>query len=190
MASVLQRPPGARVLVVGAGPIGLAAAYWARRLGAGRVAVTASSNRRAELAHTMGATHFIDPADSSPAAVNAALGGMPDIVFECVGKPGLLARCIDYARPRGTIIVLGLCTAMDSLTPFVFVVKELCVQASALYDVREFEVAADVIDADANTVRAMVTDTVSLEAMPAAFEALRHRSTQCKVLVDPRQFAA
>jgi (R,R)-butanediol dehydrogenase/meso-butanediol dehydrogenase/diacetyl reductase len=31
----------------------------------------------------------------------------------------------------------------------------------------------------------MVTDLVGLDAMPAAFEALRQRSTQCKVLVDP-----
>ena len=50
-----SQEPGARVLVVGAGPIGLAAAFWARRNGAGRVAVTASSTRRAELALMLGA---------------------------------------------------------------------------------------------------------------------------------------
>ena len=72
-----QPQPGARVLVIGAGPIGLAATYWARRLGAGRIAVTAGSTRRASLALTMGADVFLDPADASPEAASAALGGCP-----------------------------------------------------------------------------------------------------------------
>lgn len=177
--------PGARVLVVGAGPIGLAAAFWARRHGAGRVAVTASSTRRAELALTMGAHAFIDPADTSAAAIEAALGGPPDIVYECVGKPGLIQRCIEYCRPRGTIVVLGLCTPPDTFMPFHFVSKEQTLQASAFYEVRDFEMAADVLDREGDAPRAMVTDRIGLEALPEAFEALRHRSSQCKVLVDP-----
>jgi hypothetical protein len=36
----------------------------------------------------------------------------------------------------------------------------------------------------------MVTDIVQLEDMPPMFEALRQRSTQCKVLVDPRALTA
>jgi (R,R)-butanediol dehydrogenase/meso-butanediol dehydrogenase/diacetyl reductase len=180
-----QPQPGARVLIVGAGPIGLAAAYWSRRLGAGRVAVTAGSTRRAGLALKLGAHEFVDPADASPAAVEAALGGPPDIVYECVGKPGLIQRCIEYCRPRGSIVVLGLCTHPDTIMPFPLVVKELKIQASAFYEVRDFELAADVLDREGDAPRAMVTDLVGLDAMPAAFEALRQRSTECKVLVDP-----
>jgi (R,R)-butanediol dehydrogenase/meso-butanediol dehydrogenase/diacetyl reductase len=179
---------GARVLIIGAGPIGLAAAYWSKHMGAGRIAVTAGSNRRAELALKMGATHFIDPANASPEAVNAALGGPPDIVYEAVGKVGLIQKCIEYVKPRGTVIVLGLCTPADTFMPFQFVSKEVTLQASAFYEVREFEVAADVLDKDPETPRAMVTDVVDLTNMPAMFEALRHRSTQCKVLVDPQKF--
>jgi (R,R)-butanediol dehydrogenase/meso-butanediol dehydrogenase/diacetyl reductase len=177
--------PGARVLIIGAGPIGLAAAYWSRYAGAGRIAVTAGSMRRAELARTMGADVFIDPADSSPAAVEAALGGPPDIVYECVGKPGLIQRCIEYCRPRGTIVVLGLCTPPDTFMPFQLVSKEQRMQASAFYEVQDFELAASVMEKDAATPRAMVTDIVGLDAMPEAFEALRRRSHQCKVLVNP-----
>lgn len=185
----LARPqPGARVLVIGAGPIGLAAAYWSRHMGAGRIAVTAGSNRRAGLALQMGATHFIDPANATPEAVNAALGGPPDIVYEAVGKVGLVQKCIEYVKPRGTVIVLGLCTPPDTYMPFQLVSKEVTVQGSAFYEVREFEVAADVLDKDPDTPRAMVTDLVDLPNMPAMFEALRQRSSQCKVLVDPQKF--
>jgi (R,R)-butanediol dehydrogenase / meso-butanediol dehydrogenase / diacetyl reductase len=182
--------PGARVLVIGAGPIGLAAAYWAKRLGAGRVAVTASSTRRAQLALTLGADVFLDPADASPAAAALALGGAPDVVYECVGVPGMIARGIDYVRPRGTVIVLGLCTHSDTFMPFTLVAKEVRLQPSAFYDLRDFQVCADALDKDADTARAMVTDTVALEIMPPLFEALRQRTTQCKVLVDPRRSSA
>ena len=185
----LAKPqPGARVLIIGAGPIGLAAAYWSKHMGAGRIAVTAGSNRRTELALKMGATHFIDPANASPEAVNAALGGPPDIVYEAVGKVGLIQKAIEYVKVRGTVIVLGLCTPPDTFMPFQFVSKEVTLQASAFYEVGEFEVAADVLDKDPETPRAMVTDIVDLTNMPAMFEALRHRSTQCKVLVDPQKF--
>jgi len=185
----LAKPkPGARVLIIGAGPIGLAAAYWSKHMGAGRIAVTAGSNRRAELALKMGATHFIDPANASPEAVNAALGGPPDIVYEAVGKVGLIQKAIEYVKVRGTVVVLGLCTPPDTFMPFQFVSKEVTLQASAFYEVGEFEVAADVLDKDPETPRAMVTDIVDLTNMPAMFEALRHRSTQCKVLVDPQKF--
>jgi (R,R)-butanediol dehydrogenase/meso-butanediol dehydrogenase/diacetyl reductase len=181
-----QSQPGDRVLVLGAGPIGLASAYWARRLGAGRIAVTAGSTRRASLALAMGADVFLDPADASPEAAIRALGGAPDVVYECVGVPGMIARGIDYVRPRGTVVVLGLCTREDRFTPFTLVAKEVRLQASAFYDRRDFEVCADALDKDAATQRALVTDVIHLEDMPPVFEALRQRTTQCKVLVDPR----
>jgi (R,R)-butanediol dehydrogenase/meso-butanediol dehydrogenase/diacetyl reductase len=134
----------------------------------------------------MGADAFLDPADASPEAAARALGGPPDVVYECVGVPGLIARGIDYVRPRGVVVVVGLCTRADSFMPFTLVTKEVRLQATAFYDRRDFEVCADALDRDADTQRAMVTDIVRLEDMPPVFEALRHRTTQCKVLVDPR----
>lgn len=175
---------GDRVLVIGAGPIGLAAAFWARRLGAAQVAVTAPSNRRAALALELGATAFVGPSDNFGEAVNKALGGPADLVFEAVGKPGLLARAVDLVRPRGTVVVLGLCTAADTYNPFQTMVKEVRIHPAMLYDLPEFEAAVDVLDAGDVTPRSMVTETVSLSDLPAAFEALRHRTTQCKTLVD------
>lgn len=175
---------GSRVLVIGAGPIGLAAAFWARRLGAVQVAVTASSTRREALAYEMGATAFVGPSASLGEDVNKALRGPPDVVFEAVGKPGLLATAVELVRSRGTVVLLGLCTVTDTFNPFLTMVKEVRIQPSMLYDLHEFEAAADVLDGYAETPRSMVTETVPLSGLPAAFEALRHRTTQCKTLID------
>jgi (R,R)-butanediol dehydrogenase/meso-butanediol dehydrogenase/diacetyl reductase len=171
--------------VIGAGPIGLGVAYWARRLGATRVAVTDLTTLQSDLAFEVGATAFVkSEADVVPAVI-AALGGSPDIVFECAGKPGLLAQALAHVRPRGRIIMLGLCTALDGFVPFQAVSKEARFIASAFFNMREFEAALDVVDGGQSAATAMVTDTVSLSGMPATFEALRRRTSQCKVLVRP-----
>lgn len=181
-----QMQPGARVLVVGAGPIGLATALWARRLGATKVVVSARSDSRAALAMEMGATSFAVLPEGAAPQPTADARELPDFVFECVGKPGMLERCIDFVRPRGTVVIVGLCTSRDSFVPFKAISKEVRIQCAVFYGVRDFEICADAMDqADINVARAMVTDVVRLAAMPAAFDALRERTHQCKVAVEP-----
>jgi (R,R)-butanediol dehydrogenase/meso-butanediol dehydrogenase/diacetyl reductase len=63
--------------------------------------------------------------------------------------------------------------------------KEVDVIFAILYGLRDFQVAIDTLDAGSVEPRAMITDRVSLTETPAMFEALRQRSTQCKVLIDP-----
>ena len=183
MLSGLQ--PGARVLVMGAGPIGLGAAFWAKRRGAAKVAVADVTTLQSDLAYRLGATDFIKVEDDAIARVNAALGGAPDIVFECVGRPGIMAQALEHVRIRGTIVMLGLCTSPDSFVPFRAVTKEVRFITSAFFNLREYQAALDALDGGHAPPKAMITDTVALSAMPQAFEALRHRTTQCKVMVKP-----
>src|ERR1700748_1454175 len=51
--------PGDRVVILGRGPIGLAPAFWARRLGAKQVVITDLNRFQEERAMVMGATHFV-----------------------------------------------------------------------------------------------------------------------------------
>ncbi len=177
--------PGARVLVMGAGPIGLGVAFWARRRGAAKVAMLDLTTLQSELAHTMGATSFVTTEADPIAKVHAALGGPPDIVFECVGRPGIIAQALEHLRPRGTIVMLGLCTAEDSFVPFRAVSKEARLITSAFFTMGEYQAALDTLDGGKAPPHAMITETVALSAMPAAFEALRKRTSQCKVMVKP-----
>lgn len=185
--ALAQMPPGARVLVIGAGPIGLAAIFFARRTGAGKIAVTASSRRRENLALQMGASSFVLPEEGQDlvSVAAAALGGMPDVVFECVGKTDCIAQSVNCVRPAGTVVVLGFCTVPDSFIPALAVWKEVKMQFAVTYTLGEFEHVADTLDAGHVEPRAMITDTVPLDALPDAFEALRQRTHQCKVMVDP-----
>lgn len=177
--------PGARVLILGAGVIGLAVAFWARRLGAAKVCITDLGDWQRERALELGASDFLVDGGELGGRVVASLGAAPDIVFECVGRPGLIAKAVEHVRPRGTVVLLGLCTVADSFMPFRALSKEINLITSAFFNLDEFSAALDVLDAPHALPLAMVSDTVSLAAMPQAFEALRQRTHQCKVMVAP-----
>ncbi|MCB1676236.1 MAG: alcohol dehydrogenase catalytic domain-containing protein [Halioglobus sp.] len=178
---------GASVLVTGAGAIGLATAFWAARLGAGNVAVMAGSNRRRPIAAAMGASHFIARSDTPDpaAAVQDALGGAPDVVFEAVGLPGAIAQAIDYVKPHGTVISMGFCDGADSIFPVVASWKEVELKFSLCYYRQDFQYTAHVLAAGDQRPLAMITDTISLEQLPDKFEGLREPGPDCKVMVDP-----
>ena len=177
--------PGVRVLVLGAGPIGLGAAFWARRLGASKVVVSDLTPLQRDLAFRLGATGFVIADEEAVRHVQEELGGAPDIVFECVGRPGILAQAIAHVRPRGTITMLGLCTVADSFVPFQAVSKEVKIVTSAFFNMHEYRASLDALDGGLAPPTAMITETVPLTGMPPVFEALRKRTHQCKVMVQP-----
>lgn len=176
---------GDDVLILGAGPIGLAVAFWARRLGARRVVLQDVAQHQQDRALGMGATGFVVDRDDPVGAAERALGGKADIVFECVGLPGLIAQAVQQVKKRGTILLLGLCTAPDTFNSFAMLSKEVRLVTSAFFTRGEYEAALDALDSGAAEPRLLVTDTITLENVPETFEALKHRTHQCKVLVAP-----
>lgn len=177
--------PGARVAVLGAGSIGLSVIHWARLLGAGRIVAISRSTRRADLALAMGARAFETLGEGEGERVAAALGGMPDIVFEGTGAVGMTQKAIELVAPGGTVISLGFCTAPDPILPSLATWKQVTMKFSFAYDLREFQHCADTLAAGHVEPRLMVSRTVGLDAFPAMLEALRQGVNETKVHVDP-----
>jgi (R,R)-butanediol dehydrogenase/meso-butanediol dehydrogenase/diacetyl reductase len=176
---------GDKILILGAGPIGLAVAFWARRRGAADVVIQDINDFQQARASGMGASGFVsDPADPVGGA-ERALDGKADIVFECVGIPGLIEQAVSQVRNRGTILLLGLCTKPDTMNTFAMLSKEVRLITSAFFTRQEYEEALDALDAGATEPRLLVTDTISLEDTPLRFEALRTRTHDCKILIAP-----
>ena len=111
-------------------------------------------------------------------------GGPPDVIFECVGAPGLLQACIERAPNRGVIMGIGVCDAPDEIMPLAAFLKELRIQWAVGYDKEDFQFTIDMMVAGRIDATAMITNVVSLNEVPDAFEALRTPSDQCKVLID------
>lgn len=179
--------PGCRVLVTGAGAIGLGTAYWARLLGAGRIAIGARSRVREQIALGMGADVFVSMGtDSEVEDVQAALGGPPDVVFECVGSPGALQQACNHVRAGGTVISLGTCSVPDAVIPILATFKQVRIQFSMAYNLQEFQYCVDTLDRGHVEPRLMVNEIIRLEDVPGRILDLRSKkSNDVKVQADP-----
>jgi (R,R)-butanediol dehydrogenase/meso-butanediol dehydrogenase/diacetyl reductase len=177
--------PEQRILVYGPGPIGLGVVFWARHAGARNIVMVSRSRRREAMARAMGAEHVLREEEATPEAIQALLGGAPDVVFECVGMPNILQKCIEQVRRQGLVVSLGFCTQPDAIVPAKAMMKDITLRFSVTYDLSDFQACADALERDADRARAMVTQTASLAEFADVFEALREGGNQCKVLLDP-----
>lgn len=178
---------GERVLILGAGPIGLAAALWSRQAGARHVVVCDKVPARLALAARMGATATIDAGvEDVVGAIKRAAGGRPDVVLECIGIPGAQQLAMDYAPAGGRIVIVGVCMAPDTIRPVKAISKELQINYVFMYHKRDFEITIDLLDRGLIDPSPLLTRTVSFAEFPSAFAALKTDKTACKVLFEPR----
>jgi 2-desacetyl-2-hydroxyethyl bacteriochlorophyllide A dehydrogenase len=176
---------GRNVLVVGAGPIGLACVLWSAFFGARQVIVSELDASRAAMAPRYGATGVIDAKGEIGAQFRDVAGAEPDLILECVGVPGMLAHCVDVAPYGGEVIVVGFCMKPDTFMPAAAMVKELTVQFVIAHDKSDFQFVVDMMAAGRIAAAPMVTDIHGFDDFPSAFEALRTPSRQCKILLAP-----
>jgi len=95
---------GSRVLVTGAGPIGLVAVQCAVAFGATEVVVADVNSRRLDLALALGATAVVNVADSSLEDT----GVRPTVLLECSGHPGTTVAAIRRVAPAGRVVLVGM----------------------------------------------------------------------------------
>lgn len=175
---------GTRVLILGAGPIGLTVAFWARRMGAASVIVADLNHHQRTRALTVGVTGFAISGPGLGDALDTEFGGAPDIVFECVGKRGLLDATVALVRIQGTVVGVVLCVGGDAWDAFRALSKEVTIVMSAFFTMHEFSTAVDALGVGMFRPQALISDRIGLGDVPATFAALHHRTTQCKVLIE------
>ena len=175
--------PGDNVLVLGAGPIGLLVAFWARRLGARHVVVADLNRHQEDRAAAVGATGFALSGPALAAEFHVQAGSAPDIVFECVGKRGLIDFACRQVRAHGTVVGVGLCVGGDEWDPFAALSKEIKIVFAVFFTMSEFETALEALGPGRFRPQALVTGRIGFGDVAETFEALKRRTTQCKVLI-------
>ncbi|ABB32462.1 zinc-dependent alcohol dehydrogenase [Geobacter metallireducens GS-15] len=176
---------GKSVLVTGAGPIGLAVALWCRFFGARQVVVSEFDPERSKMALAMGATHAVDAKADVGAQYQEITGELPELIFECVGIPGLIAQCVDRAAFGAEIVVVGFCMRPDTFVPALAMLKEITVKFSIGNNKSDFQFIVDMLSSGRISVKPMITAAVSLDDLPKTFESLRTPGEHCKVVVEP-----
>jgi S-(hydroxymethyl)glutathione dehydrogenase / alcohol dehydrogenase len=109
--------PGATVLVLGLGGIGLSVVQGARAAGASRIIGSDPNAARREAALRMGATDVIDPGVDDVVGVTRELTGVgADYAFEAAGFTRLAEVGIEASRPGGTTVLVGAPTVDQAIT--------------------------------------------------------------------------
>ncbi|MEV0948703.1 NAD(P)-dependent alcohol dehydrogenase [Rhodococcus sp. NPDC049939] len=93
---------GSRVLVAGAGPIGIATLQSALAFGATEVIVSDLEPRRREMATKFGASSVLDPREHDVAGLHV------DAFVDASGAPSAVAAGIEAVRPAGTVVLVGM----------------------------------------------------------------------------------
>lgn len=104
-----QLLPDDQVVVVGAGPIGLATAQFAKLSDAKVAVMEINPTRRAFCREHLGITTLIDPQDDPVAALQDALDGqLPTVVFDATGNAQSMSSAFRYVANSGKLIYVGL----------------------------------------------------------------------------------
>jgi len=96
--------PGSRVLIAGAGPIGILSAQVARAFGATEIIVSDLAEARRESALSFGATRVVDPAENGL----AGLAGTVDAFIDASGAAPAVRSGILTVRPGGRVVLVGM----------------------------------------------------------------------------------
>lgn len=116
-----------------------------------------------------------------------ALGAKPKhpVVFECVGVPGVIESILEGAPLFSRVVVVGVCVGADSFTPALAINKEVELRFVFGYTPPEFRDALVMLAEGEVDAAPMITGTVGLGGVEAAFAALGDPETHAKVLIDP-----
>uniref|UniRef100_UPI0026171366 zinc-binding dehydrogenase n=1 Tax=uncultured Salinicola sp. TaxID=1193542 RepID=UPI0026171366 len=187
-ANVLARMaphPGDRLLVIGAGVIGLTVLQMARAMGLEEVIVTDILDERLATARELGASHVINGRleDLEQAVLAATDGEGIPLIADAACVPAMLPAMLRMACPAGRIGLLGFSPTPSDLVQLEVIKKELTLVGSRLNN-RKFPEVLEHIAAGRLEPRALISHRVPLTEMPGAIDLLEnHPERARKVLV-------
>ena len=169
---------GDRVLVTGAGPIGLMALQAARAFGATQVEVSDVNEHRLALATRLGAARALKAGQDVP--------GEADALIECSGQASALAAGISALRPAATAVVVGMSPSSTMDIPFALVqAREIWLTGTFRY-ANTYPTAIALAQSGAVDLEAMVTGHYALGEAERALRAGAEDPASVKVIVHPQ----
>jgi L-iditol 2-dehydrogenase len=178
---------GQRVLVIGAGPIGLQFVALAKHLGC-RVSVAGRGEKRLQAAERLGADEVIDVAGYPDLAAAVPSGSVFDVVIEAVGKPETWDTAVRLVRKGGIVNLFGGCPSGTtvSLDTALMHYSSLTLLASFHHTPRSIRRALDLIESGVIRAADFIDGQCALSELPALFESMAAGNRVVKTLIDVR----
>ncbi len=168
---------GSRVLITGAGPIGIVCALVARASGAAEVTVTDTNSQRLAHASRLGFT-TADPTAGSAAALEGFT-----VLIECSGAPAAIAQGIRALGPAGTAVLVGMAPDGNVQLPVdVIQGREIWVTGTFRY-ANTYPTAVDLVSSGAVDLDALVSKTFTLDQVADALSYYKQDPAAMKVVV-------
>lgn len=163
-----EAKPSDKVLVIGAGPIGLATMQFTKVLGAETVVMDVNQSRLDFCKSQMkvdGTIHALEE-DAEEALTNLFDGDLPTVVFDATGNPKSMMKSFEFPSHGGKLVFIGLFQGDVNFHDPSFHKKELTLYASRNAHSADFDEIIELIEngkLDTNpwiTHRAKVDDVV------------------------------
>jgi len=175
---------GKRVLVTGAGPIGLLAIAAVKDAGAAEITATDVLPGPLERARALGATRTIDvTAEELPLSAY-------DVVLECSGVAPSISSALAAVRPAGTVVQVGMVpNEARPLNIAPFISKEVTYVGTFRFN-DEIDAALDLLSREP-AIEAVITHVVDADDAESAFAVAKDSQASGKVVVAvwPRESA-
>jgi L-iditol 2-dehydrogenase len=178
---------GDTVAVIGAGVIGLMVVASLVKSGCANIVVSDISDKRLELARACGATHTVNPTESSLVDVCSGLtdGRGADAILEAVGHEKTIQDAISAVRRGGTVTVIGNLSKQVNIPLQRIVAGQIRIQGSCAIR-EEFPAALALLDSGKIPLDLIISETGTLEEAPQLFARLMKGDPQLiKVVLHP-----
>ncbi len=175
-----------RVLVAGAGPIGLLTAHIAKALGAGFVALSELNPVRIEGARVLGDADEVYRADEDDwkAPYGDPEGRGFDLFVDCTGAAPAINTGLDLIREEGKVLLLGVSLKPVPLDTMKILLREARIVGSANYTAEHFDRAIALAAERRIDLEKFISRRISLEEAQETFVSLDSGSTaDVKVLI-------
>ncbi|MDX2162039.1 MAG: zinc-dependent alcohol dehydrogenase family protein [bacterium] len=112
--------PADRVLILGAGPMGLLLVQALRHNGASLIAVTEKQPHRAQMAEALGANAAVIAGSEQAARLRELAPEGFDLVIDATGVPAVIENGFRHLKPRGQFLQFGVAptTATITISPY------------------------------------------------------------------------
>jgi threonine dehydrogenase-like Zn-dependent dehydrogenase len=112
------------------------------------------------------------------------------VIFECVGVPGMIEGILTSAPLYSRVVVVGVCMEPDRLRPAMAINKEIDLRFVVGYSPLEFHDTLHMLADGKVHAAPMMTGTVGLAGVEAAFAALGDPARHAKIIINPKSTAA
>ncbi len=175
---------GDRVLVLGAGPIGLLALQTCLAAGAREVWQADLRAERLALAARLGAAGTLDVSREELLDASRRAGFVPDVVMECSGSPRAFAAAIKAVRPGGRVGVVGYYSdELAEIRPSDIMMRDLEV-IGAVCPTGAWDAAVGLLAAGRVDTEALITHVLPLERFDEAYALARGGPGVIKVVLQ------